>query len=156
MPAINGIEYRFGKMDPRTQFHVARRLSPLLGTIVATIREGGMLDRVAQNAPEATEGGSEGGEAAKLKPALLALSDEDIESLKAMAQALADLDDASLDYILDKTLVMVERASTGGGFTPIMAKSGVMMFDDITMPAMLQLAWGVIQENLMGFFPGRP
>ena len=60
---INGAQYRVGKMDARRQFHVMRRLAPLLSTL-GPVAAGG-LDDPAALAPMAA--------------VLAGLSDEDVD-----------------------------------------------------------------------------
>lgn len=156
MAEINGNTYQFGKMDPRTQFHVARRLSPLLGSIVTTLSEGGLLDRLTNQGPKEGEGpDGEEQTSEELPAAAPSITMEDLGSLAAMTESLANLDDAVLDYIFDKTLAVVQRQNDKGAWLKITAANGRMMFDDIDMPTMLQLAWGVIESDLMSFFPER-
>lgn len=78
-------------------------------------------------------------------------------SLSAMfgpiAEALSRMSDEDTDYVLDHCLAVVTRQQ-GTQFAPVAARGGALMFDDIDMPTMMQLAIAVIQENIGGFFPG--
>lgn len=116
---VGGHKYRIGRMDARKQFHVARRLSPLLAGM------GGLGDKSA-------------GFAAALAP---------------LTEALSSMSDEDVDYVLDACLGVCHRLQQDGRPAPVMTRSG-LMFDDIDMAQMIQLAVKVIKENLGGFFPG--
>lgn len=118
---INGNTYRIGKLDARTQFHVARRLAPLLAGIGKTL-----------NQPKN--------------------KDDLFSTFGPLADALSSMSDEDTDYVLDKCLSVVHRAQ-GNQFAPVMTTNGRMMFDDIDLPSMMQLAVTVVRENIGGFFP---
>lgn len=117
---VGGQKYRIGRIDARKQFHVARRLAPLLA---------GM---------SGLTGKSVGFEAfiGPLTDALSGMSDEDV------------------DYVLDVCLGVCQRLQLNGQGAPVIARGGGLMFEDIDMGQMIQLAVKVIQDNLGSFFPG--
>lgn len=118
---IGGNTYRSGKMDTFKQFHVSRRLAPVLGGLAA------MAEGEADNF------------AAFLQP---------------IAEAVARMSDADCDFILQSCLGVVQRQQ-GNAWSPIYAGGGsALMFDDIDLGSMMQIAAKVIQENLGGFFQG--
>lgn len=116
---VGGQKYRIGRIDARKQFHVARRLAPLLAGMT------GIPDRSA-------------GFAAFLGP---------------LTDALSGMSDQDVDYVLDACLGVCHRIQPNGHPAPVMTRSG-MMFDDIDMGQMIQLAVQVIQQNIGGFFDG--
>jgi hypothetical protein len=115
---VGGFQYRIGKIDARKQFHVARRLAPLLA---------GM-----SNVPDKSQGF-----AAFLGP---------------LTDALSGMSDQDVDYVLDICLGACKRIQPSGHPAPVMVRGG-LMFEDIDMGQMIQLAVKVIQVNLGGFFP---
>lgn len=119
---VGGQKYRIGRIDARKQFHVARRLAPLL----AGMGESALADKA-------------GGFAAMVGP---------------LTTALSSMSDEDVDYVLDACLYVCQRIQPNGQGAPVIARSGGMMFEDIDMGQMIQLAVKVIQENLGGFFPG--
>jgi hypothetical protein len=119
---ISGQQYRIGRLDAKRQFHVARRLAPLLAGL----------------------GGALKGEAKGFA-----------EMVSPIAEALAKMSDEDTDYVLDTCLLVVQRQS-GQGWQSVMVKNGGLLFQDIDLPAMLQLTVAVIQQNLGSFFPGGP
>jgi hypothetical protein len=116
---IGGQKYRIGRIDARKQFHVARRLAPLLAGMSGLTKGGGFDALVGP-----------------LTAAISGMSDEDV------------------DYVLDACLGVCQRIQPNGQGAPVIARSGGMMFEDIDMGQMVQLAVKVIQENLGGFLPG--
>lgn len=118
---IGGNTYRAGKLDAFKQFHISRRLAPVLGGLAAT-----------------AEGG-QAGFAAFLVP---------------ITEAVAQMSDADCDYILQACLGVVQRQQ-GTAWAPVFnAGNKALMFDDIDLGAMMQIAVKVIEENLGGFFRG--
>ncbi|MBB3004360.1 hypothetical protein FHX57_006742 [Paraburkholderia tropica] len=117
---VGGQKYRIGRIDARKQFHVARRLAPLLA---------GMSSVADKSA----------GFAAFLGP---------------LTDALSGMSDDDVDYVLDVCLGVCQRMQPNGQGAPVIARGGGLMFEDIDMGQMIQLAVKVIQENLGGFFPG--
>lgn len=116
---VGGHKYRIGRIDARKQFHVARRLAPLLAGMT------GLQNKSA-------------GFSAFLGP---------------LTESLSGISDEDVDYVLDVCLGVCQRIESNGHPAPVMTRSG-LMFDDIDMGQMVQLAIKVIQENLGGFLPG--
>lgn len=65
--------------------------------------------------------------------------------------ALSHVSDADTEYVVRKCLGVVNRVQ-GTVSSKLMTDSGEMMFDDVTMNAMLELAVAVIEDNLGDFF----
>ncbi len=128
---IGGVEYRTARLNARQQWNVVRRLAPLLAAA------GDLLKLAAP----ATEGDD-------------APKDDAFAAFAPFAEALAGLTDDASDYILDTCMRATARRS-GDQWRPIF-NGGVMMFDDIDMKAMLQIAWNVMQESLSGFLGDLP
>ncbi|MDB5444971.1 MAG: hypothetical protein JWQ97_288 [Phenylobacterium sp.] len=114
------------RIDARKQFHVVLRLAPALL---------GMMQAAA-----APEGGAR---------SLLA-------SVGPFTEAIGKVSDEDADYILDTLLGAVQRKIPGDrGWASVMSGSGFasgMMFEDIDLAAMMQLAFEAGRENLEGFF----
>lgn len=71
-----------------------------------------------------------------------------------LMSTLSTLSDNDTDYILNQCLSVVSLKQDKG-FAKIWS-SGGLMFDDITMPTMLQLTWQVILKDIASFFPSIP
>lgn len=129
---LKNIEYRFDKMSARKQFHVVRRLTPVLVDL-APILKG-------------------------LKPGSAELQEEDkaaiaLKFIEPLGKALSNLKDEDADFILDNLLDTVSRsAGQGIGYTPIRV-NGVMMFQDLEMFDELTLAFYAIKANFANFIP---
>lgn len=138
---IAGNNYKIGKMDAFDQFHVARRLAPALfalGGAASSMR--GVV--------------SEDGE----QPSSLELEGAMLSAFEPVAQALAGMSDADTEYVLNKCLAIAMREQ-GNAWQKVAVMSGGkmrLMFQDIDMPVMVQLAVMVIKENLGNFFTALP
>lgn len=120
---VNGRTYRAGTIDARTQFHIVRRLGPVLSELVPVVQAGNM---------------------------------DGLAALPALAGALAKISDADADYCLFGLLKAVSRKQDQGlGWGPVCSGT-TLLYDDITMPLMLQLAWQAFQQNLSSFFAAFP
>lgn len=125
--AIAGSNYKAGKLDPFKQFHIARRLAPLL---------------------------SSAGEIMKAHAAASGDDDEAamLAALEPVTRVLGSIPDADVEYVLGACLDVVSREQEGGkGWARVRSSGGALMFDDIDMVAMLQIAWNVLRHNLGGF-----
>jgi hypothetical protein len=124
---VEGRQYRTGKLNAFKQFHLMRKLLPLFS---------GMGESLSQM--PATVGSGEG---------------QFWHSLSPIAQAVADMSDDDSEWII-KTCLAAVTVFNGRNWVPVATPTGELMFEDIDLSQMLQLAFGVIQENLGNFFPG--
>lgn len=129
---VAGNAYRAGKLNAIKQFHVVRRLGPMI--IVAGV---------------SVEMLSAGMKA-------------DLGDMVAMAGPVMDLlsrmSDEDVDYVLMTCLAAAERSSTAGQTTvwsPVVSPDGkTMMFDDLDMPAMVRVVLEVLKFNMANFLEG--
>lgn len=118
---LEGKVYKTGKLDARTQFHIVRRLAPVIGEI-----------------------------------APFAQGKVGVEALPILANAISKLTDADADYVIFGLLkVVVRKQDQGLGWGPV-STDDQLMYDDITMPLMLKLAWKAFGFNMSGFFSALP
>jgi hypothetical protein len=135
--------YRSRKMNARQQFHVARRLGPLFGQLLSM-------------APALAQAPNPNGET----PGETTMAFE--HALEGFASALARVPDADCDYVLDRCMEATQRLSgTGNGAQPVWAdvwnpRAARMMFEDINLPEMMQIASEVLRDNLGNFFSMSP
>lgn len=131
---VGGQTYRVGRLDAMKQFHVARKLAPVITTL------GGMSDVVRS---------LKGGEAA---------GGIELASLRPVMDALASMPEADCEFILGTCLAAVQRKSDGGtGWTPIWnAGAKRLQFEDIGLTGMLEITAAVLRSNLGNFFPAAP
>jgi hypothetical protein len=66
---------------------------------------------------------------------------------------LSQLPDDDAEYIVRRCLSVVSRHS-GKVLAPVLSKSGLPMFEDMSMAEMLELTVAVVEENLGDFFRG--
>jgi hypothetical protein len=129
---IGGVKYRAGKLNPFEQFNILRKLAPVFAAVASTAESGVMAGLIS---------GESEADLAKLLPPVL--------------QGLADLPEEDANAVLFGCLRAVQRES-GAGYAPVMAQGAQrLMFEDIDLPVMLQLAWKVLEHNLSGFFQGK-
>lgn len=125
--------YRAGVIDARAQFHIVRRMAPFLGGLAPVLGKVQAIKAV-------------GGSAKDMK------QEDMLEILPKIADALANMDDETADYVIFGLLAVVTREQGQGlGWAPV-AGSKSMMFSDITMPQMITLAGRALMANLGDFF----
>jgi hypothetical protein len=73
-------------------------------------------------------------------------------SLGPIAQAVADMSTEDSEWCL-KTCLQAVSVWNGRNYTPLTTPNGQLMFEDMEMSTMIQLAFTVIQDNLGSFFP---
>lgn len=123
---IGGHTYKVGQMNVFAQFHVGRRLAPVLTSSVEladTLRSG--------------------------KSEIL----QTIQAIEPLVEAISKLSDDECDYVIFKCLEACQRQQNGGWAPLFNSSAKRLMFEDITLPDMLSITARVIQENLAGFFP---
>ena len=124
---LAGSVYSIGRMDALTQFHVARRLAPVVATLGKSIAE--LTTAEGQQSQEAWI----------------------TEVFGPVMDIVAKMGDDESNYIIHTCLNVVSRKQEGGKFAPVQ-RNKQMMFNDIEMPVMFRLVVEVIKENLGGFF----
>ena len=137
---IGGNTYRINSMPAMTQFHVMRKLGPVLPGIVP------VLAQAAAALPQA-DGQEDGG----------AMTTVDGVAAIAMAacpllDGLAAMADADAEYVINHCLSAVMRRDSGGKSWSAVSRDGVTMFDDIDLMTSMQIVWAVLRENYTGFF----
>lgn len=125
---IAGNAYRVGKLNALQQFHVTRRLGPMLvvaGISVEMLRKGmkvEMDDMVAMAGP--------------------------------VMELLAKMSDEDVDYCINTCLRVAQRQQ-GSAWAPMLAPDGkTPMFADLDMPAMIRIVIEVLKHNLGNFLQG--
>lgn len=114
--------YRAGRMNAMKQFHVARRIAPVIGSLVALTRGAPTMDEI----------------------------------LQPIAEAIARLSDQDCEYVLGACLATCQRQSGQGWAVIWNDRIGKLIFDDIDLPVMIEIATRVLQDNLAPFFAGLP
>ncbi len=127
---INGQKYRAGKMDAFKQFHVSRRIAPIIPTLIPVFvklsQDGSLLSDFAGLA----------------------------DVLAPFADGLSNLSDEASEYVIASCLSVVQREQ-GKNWAAVWSTSGnVCMFDDMDLSVMIQIVIRVIQESLGPFIRG--
>lgn len=130
---INNVKYRTGKLTAMEQFHVMRRLAPLLSGLGESLAKL-PVPNGNDTAPEDSELWT---------------------AIGPVADVLAKMSDNDTEYVLKHCLAKVTRFN-GQGWGQIMAGGNIMFEDEIDLSAMMQLTISTIQENLASFFPAAP
>ncbi|WP_396231120.1 phage tail assembly chaperone [Acinetobacter baumannii] len=134
---INGIEYTIGRLNAVDQFHVSRKIAPIvpkLMPIIAEIAKGDLAKVI-----ESIDGG-ESGDLSDLQPLADALS--------PLMEAIAQMPDEDVNYLIFKCLSVAKR---GGA---VVCRNNTIMFDDIDMTQLLPLVIATIRVNLGNFIQG--
>lgn len=129
---IDRVEYRAAKLSVFDQLKVSRKLLPVLAGVVGDLQQ-------LRDVSEAGEGA-------------IAKSLESL--LPKIAQVAADMSDEDVNAILHPCLAVVSRRHEKG-WTPVF-RSGELMFDDIGLMALLQIAGRVVGDSLGNFLPAAP
>lgn len=137
---INGNTYRINTMPAMTQFHVMRKLGPVLPGIVP------VLAQAAAALPQAD--GQEDGGAMTTVDGVAAIA----MAAQPLLDGLASMADADAEYVINHCLSAVMRRDAGGKSWSAVHRDGVTMFDDIDLMASMHLVWAVLRENYTGFF----
>lgn len=125
---LNGHRYSIGKLSAKQQFHVSRRIAPIVPTLIP------VFVRLAAGGRGITE--DPGGMADVLQP---------------LADGLAAMKDEDADYVLDTCMQAVQRRQEHGWTAIWSAGQRVPMFQDIDLSVMLPLALRVIVGSLGPF-----
>ncbi|MGM1003054.1 hypothetical protein GPS59_12810 [Acinetobacter haemolyticus] len=134
---INGIEYSIGRLNAVDQFHVSRKIAPIvpkLMPIIAEVAKGDLAKAI-----ESIEG-DESGDLSDLQPLADALS--------PLMDAIAQMPEDDVNYIIFKCLSVSKRGGAA------VCRNNTIMFDDIDMTQLLPLVIATIRINLGNFIQG--
>lgn len=116
---IEGHTYRANKMPAREQFHITRRLLPVISALAGSKQDESIM-------------------------------------LDQLVSAIGKMSDTEADYVLFGILKHVERkVGQGMGWSKVSTETA-LMYDDITMPAMMQIAFRCFKHNMGGFMDALP
>lgn len=134
---INGIEYTIGRLNAVDQFHVSRKIAPIVPKLMPIIAEvaKGDLAKVIDSLNE-----EENGDLAELQPLADALS--------PFMEAIAQMPAEDVDFIIFKCLSVAKR---GGA---VVCRNNSIMFDNLGMTELLPLVIATIRLNLGNFIQG--
>lgn len=124
---IGGQIYRISKIAAMRQLHIVRRVAPaLLGAV------GGVA---------ALQAAAEDGMNIR----------QVLDRMEPFMEALSNMKDEDVDYVVDNCLAVVERKVSGDRGWQKVGISGQLMYDDMDLLVILRLTWEAGRENLEGF-----
>jgi hypothetical protein len=124
---VEGVDYRAGKLNAFQQLHVSRKLAGILPKVFPALlaASGGATDLAAL--------------ASACEPA---------------AEALAAMPEADVDFVYHTCLGVVARKQGPAWANVWNGSAKALMFDDITLAVMSQLAYRVLEDSLGSFIRG--
>lgn len=133
---VNGQAYRTAKIDAMRQFHLSRKIAPIIPALIP------VFAKLAE---------SQKAEGAKPLSSDLATM---ANLFEPFAEAIAGMSDEAAEYVMGTCLSVVQRQQ-GTTWSPVWSdRQKVCMFDDIDAGVMVQLAAFVVRESLGPFLAG--
>lgn len=129
---INGVQFKLRKIDALKQFHIARRISPILADLMPALSQMAKVDKNK------------------------ALSEEDrLAQFAQLAEPLfkgfAKLSDEESDKLLNGLLTAVEMKQPAGNWAKL-SNGSMLMFSDLDLAVLLNAAGRAFAFNMQGFF----
>ncbi|AOI65557.1 hypothetical protein WS51_18315 [Burkholderia territorii] len=165
---LNGVRYAIGKLSAMQQFHVSRRIAPIIPPMIpvlmkfyAELEQADVAREQARaNAALAVLAERKAPSEAADAPAadksreLLSMVDAIAPVLQPFADALAGLKDEDAEYVFGTCLSVVERWQGASWAKVWNTAHKTAMFDDIGIDVMLPLVVRVVVANLGPFISG--
>ncbi|HEF4837309.1 TPA: hypothetical protein SAO52_002029 [Burkholderia vietnamiensis] len=165
---LNGGRYVIGKLNAMQQFHVSRRIAPIIPSMIPVLMkfyaelEQADVAREQERANAALAALAEGkgpsdaadAPAADKSRELLSMVDAIAPVLQPFADALAGLKDEDAEYVFGTCLSVVERWQDTSWAKVWNIAHKTSMFDDIGIDVMLPLVVRVVVANLGPFING--
>ena len=134
---IGGHDYTIGRLNALDQFHVSRKIAPIVPTLMPIITEVAKGD--LSKAIESIELG-DNNELGSLEPLA--------QALEPFMEAFAKMPEDDVNYVIHKCLSVVKRSSS------VVCRGQTIMFDDLDMGQILPLVVAVIRVSLGNFIQG--
>ncbi|CAG9268997.1 hypothetical protein WK39_03120 [Burkholderia cepacia] len=145
---LSGKRYQIGKLNAMQQFHVSRRIAPIIPPMLPVLM--GLYSEIAKGGSAAADSGT----APDGVRNALKLVETISPVLQPFADALANLKDEDAEYVFGTCLSVVERQHMNGWAKVWSAQHRTSMFDDLGIDVMLPLVVRVIVANLGNFIGG--
>jgi len=137
--------YRIGKLSAFQQFHLSRKVAPIIPTLIPVF----LKLKESAKAAKAAEG-AEDGELNPLSGDLSAMA----EVMQPFADGIANMPDDAAEFILATCLGAVSRKQGKLWHDVWSTNHNVCMFDDLDLGVMMKLSIRVITESLGPFLQG--
>jgi hypothetical protein len=135
--SAGGHEFKLNKIDPFKQFHIVRRLGPILGDIIPVAQKiKGVLSDTEQTEEQKFE--------------MIAMIAHPI------LNGLSKLSDVDSDKVLMGLLSAVEIKQAPAGNWARIVRDDSLMIQTLDLPVLLQAAGRAFAYNLSGFFAIAP
>lgn len=133
---IGGRKFKLSKVNAFKQFHIVRRVGPILAELMPAMKELSKFQNANLSESEKLEG------LAKV--------------VSPIMNGLSKLSDTDADYVLMGLLEAVEMQQQQGNWAKVVAGGSMLMIQDLELPLLLQVAGRAFMFNLSGFFAGLP
>lgn len=133
--------YMVGRLDAFAQFHVSRRIAPVVPTLLPVLAE------FSKNEVQAALASAQSADQVEIT----AFSGLGV-AVMPFAEALAQMSDDNADYVIKTCLSVVKRVTDGG--LSAVSRQGNLMFDDLDLSALLPLVIAVLRSSLGNFIQG--
>lgn len=132
---IGSRKFKLNKIDTFKQFHIVRRLGPILGEIIPAAKGIAGLDETKMT------------------------EEQKFDFIAKLATPVMDgfskLSDKDADFVLLSLCSAVEMQQSLGNWARVATDAG-LMFQDIELPLLLQIAGRAFMYNVAGFFSLMP
>jgi hypothetical protein len=130
-----GRKFKLGKMNTFKQFHVVRRISPILADLLPAIKD---IQKLSKNKNSESE-----------------KFEETAKILGPILTGFSKLSDTDSEFVLFGLLSSVEVQLVPGSWAKVSTDT-MLMVQDFDLPALLQIAGRAFIYNLSGFFAALP
>lgn len=150
---VAGQSYRTAKIDAMRQFHLSRKIAPVIPALIPVF--GKLAEAKKAAVKVAIEKGMTPEQAEEIEVSPFTSDPFGMVSLfEPFAAAVASMSDESAEYVMGTCLSVISRQQ-GTTWSPVWNdRQKVCMFDDIDSGVMLQLAAHVVRESLGPFLAG--
>lgn len=131
-------KFKIGKLNTFKQFHIVRRISPILADLLPAIKEVQKFQKKKEEQKTEVE-----------------KFDELATILGPVLTGFSKLNDEDSEFVLLGLLSCVEVQGPGNIWAKV-STGTQLMFDDLDLPALLQIGGRVFVANLSGFFAALP
>lgn len=138
--SIGGRDFQLSRIDAFKQFHIVRRLGPILSELAPKLGEFSKASKLDENSPESDK------------------LDIIAKFVGPFVDGISKLSDEDADKILFGLLSSVEVKQTIGGISSWsrISNGSSLMMQDLDLPILLQAAGRALLFNLSGFFAALP
>lgn len=134
---IGGRNFKLDKINAFKQFHIVRRIAPILAELLPAMADIAKITKSSENYSESEK------------------LDQFGKIAGPVMNGLSKLSDSEADKVLFGLLSSVEVQQSAGNWAKV-ANDSMLMIQDIELPVMLQIAGKAFMFNLSGFFAVLP